>query len=360
VDPLPNGRNVALGLVVTMGRAGRAVLLPARAVGALPFVSVRVRELASVGRDAELGARRRLEAATEDVLAAPEAERAVDHALAGPLPESVARALVQHRVVERVAREALQSGDFDEALAAALEHERTEQLVARILASREFEAVLQRVMSSPAVRAGLARQTVGFAGQIAAAVRRRANWADGAAERVPRAWFRRPPRLEPVPYGGLLSRGVALAVDAVLVTMIFVVAGALVGLISGLVGSIRPQWLVVTIAGVSWLLLEVAYFGGFWSLAGQTPGMRLMRLRVLGPTGAPPGLGRSLVRLAGVWLAIVPLFAGFLPVLVDDRRRALQDFIAGTVVVNDDDEDDVSLAADVAVKPSSRALSIAG
>jgi hypothetical protein len=39
------------------------------------------------------------------------------------------------------------------------------------------------------------------------------------------------------------------------------------------------------------------------------------------------------VRLVGLGLAIIPLGAGFLPVLVDDRRRALQDFLAGTVVL---------------------------
>jgi uncharacterized RDD family membrane protein YckC len=39
------------------------------------------------------------------------------------------------------------------------------------------------------------------------------------------------------------------------------------------------------------------------------------------------------VRLVGLVLAIVPLFAGILPALVDDRRRALQDFLAGTTVV---------------------------
>ena len=32
-------------------------------------------------------------------------------------------------------------------------------------------------------------------------------------------------------------------------------------------------------------------------------------------------------------MSIIPLFAGFLPVLVDDRRRGLLDMIAGTVVV---------------------------
>jgi uncharacterized RDD family membrane protein YckC len=36
-------------------------------------------------------------------------------------------------------------------------------------------------------------------------------------------------------------------------------------------------------------------------------------------------------------VAILLLFIGFLPVLVDDRRRALQDLLAGTAVVYDDD-----------------------
>jgi uncharacterized RDD family membrane protein YckC len=39
------------------------------------------------------------------------------------------------------------------------------------------------------------------------------------------------------------------------------------------------------------------------------------------------------LRLIGLVLCIVPLFAGFLPVLVDDRRRGCHDMLAGTVVV---------------------------
>jgi uncharacterized RDD family membrane protein YckC len=64
--------------------------------------------------------------------------------------------------------------------------------------------------------------------------------------------------------------------------------------------------------------------------------MRLLRLRVAGPDGDPPRLGRSLLRLVGLGLAIVPLFAGFLPVLIDERRRGLHDFLAGTVVLHTD------------------------
>ena len=74
----------------------------------------------------------------------------------------------------------------------------------------------------------------------------------------------------------------------------------------------------------------------FWATAGQTPGMRLLGLRVLGPDGGHPGMGRSIIRLAGLVAAIIPAFAGFIPVLVDDRRRALQDFLARTVVVYDE------------------------
>ena len=92
-----------------------------------------------------------------------------------------------------------------------------------------------------------------------------------------------------------------------------------------------------TFIAVAGLLVEVAYFAGFWSTAGQTPGMRLMHLRVVDRSGSAPGLGRSLLRLVGLALAILLLFTGFLPALVDDRRRALQDFLAGTVVVYDQD-----------------------
>ena len=46
-----------------------------------------------------------------------------------------------------------------------------------------------------------------------------------------------------------------------------------------------------------------------------------------------PSAGAALLRLAGLTLAAIPLFAGFLPILVDDRRRGVHDMLAGTVVV---------------------------
>ena len=63
-----------------------------------------------------------------------------------------------------------------------------------------------------------------------------------------------------------------------------------------------------------------AYFVLFWTLAGETPGMRLMALRVVDAAGDPPGFGRALVRFAGLVLAAIPFCAGFVPILFDERR----------------------------------------
>jgi uncharacterized RDD family membrane protein YckC len=118
---------------------------------------------------------------------------------------------------------------------------------------------------------------------------------------------------------------------------VFLLLGALIGLFGSLFGSLRPMWLVDALAGAGWALVVAFYFVGFWSTIGQTPGMRAMRLRVTAGSGEAPSAWRSLVRLVGLALAIIPVLAGFLPVLVDDRRRALQDYLAGTTVVDERD-----------------------
>jgi uncharacterized RDD family membrane protein YckC len=314
----------------------------------------------------------RLEAAAVDAAATTATERAVDGILAGPLPERIGRSLGEHRVVERVVAETVASMDLERAVTSALESERTERLVEQVLASPalerliaevfesrlrveltervlgspEFEQMLGDVLSSPQVRHALAQQSSGLAGEAAAAARARTVGLDDALERPPRRWFHRAARVPPVvdavpstPYGGIVTRAAALAVDAGLLALVYVIVAAFVALIGSLVGGhLRPAWLAGTIAGAGWLLLLVVYFGTLWSTVGQTLGMRLMRLRVHDLRGSPPGVGRSLVRFVGLLLAIIPCFAGFLPVLVDDRRRALQDFLAGTVVVYEEPE----------------------
>ena len=136
-----------------------------------------------------------------------------------------------------------------------------------------------------------------------------------------------------VPYAGIATRAVGLAIDAALAQAIVFAGGAVLALVASLVGDVRLDTLGRVLAAVAWVVVVGAYFVLFWSTAGQTPGMRLMGLRVMTRRGRHPGVTRSIVRLVGLVLAIVPLFLGFLPVLVDARRRGLQDFLAGTVVL---------------------------
>jgi uncharacterized RDD family membrane protein YckC len=136
------------------------------------------------------------------------------------------------------------------------------------------------------------------------------------------------------PYAGLVTRTVALVVDAAVLTVGFAVASGVVGLILSLFTAVEvssPGAVVGVAAG--WTIVVASYFVLFWTLAGETPGMRLMRMRVVDEHGAPPGLWRSALRLVGAVLAAIPVFAGYLLVLVDDRRRGLHDMIARTVVV---------------------------
>jgi uncharacterized RDD family membrane protein YckC len=134
-------------------------------------------------------------------------------------------------------------------------------------------------------------------------------------------------------YAGIATRGIALAIDAALANLIVLVIGALVALIGSLVGIAKPDWLVAFLAGAGWLLFLGGYFTLFWSTTGQTPGMRLMRLRVESLGGGTLHASRAFLRAVLLALCIIPLFAGFVTVLFDNRRRGVHDLGSGTVVV---------------------------
>jgi uncharacterized RDD family membrane protein YckC len=148
-----------------------------------------------------------------------------------------------------------------------------------------------------------------------------------------------------VRYAGLATRALALAIDVAIVHVIVFSGAAIIGLVGSLVGDLKLDTLGRWLAAGAWLLTVSSYFVTFWSTVGQTPAMRMMDIHVLGADREPPGFGRSLVRLVGLGLAIIPLFAGFLPVLVDDRRRGIHDMLAGTVVEHADSPGGPSLSA---------------
>ncbi len=148
-----------------------------------------------------------------------------------------------------------------------------------------------------------------------------------------------PGRLAPAGYAGLVTRAVALVVDALVINAIAAVTGGALNLLATLLGKHGGLSFVQALAGgAMWLFWVLLYFVVFWTLTGQTPGDRLLGIRVVSANRDRIRVGQAALRFAGMVLAAIPLGAGFLPVLVDDQRRGLHDRIGHTVVRWDADE----------------------
>ena len=137
-------------------------------------------------------------------------------------------------------------------------------------------------------------------------------------------------------YEGLVTRAIAFTVDAALINLAALVVSVSVGLaLSVLDPSNEVENVALAVAGVAYVLWTVSYFVVFWSATGQTPGNRLLRIRVCrAEDGDVLRPRKSLLRLGAMVVCALPLFAGFLPILLDNRRRGLHDMIAGSVVVS--------------------------
>lgn len=132
-------------------------------------------------------------------------------------------------------------------------------------------------------------------------------------------------------YAGLVSRAVAYVVDLLIVTACVSGTGAVLALMSvGLVA--QPRDLVRAVLPYLVLLTPAflaLYSLLFWGLAGRTPGMALLGVRVVRVNGRPVGWVSSLVR--ATLLAYVPI--GAVWSVVDRRRQGVHDKLARTTVI---------------------------
>ena len=129
---------------------------------------------------------------------------------------------------------------------------------------------------------------------------------------------------------GFATRALGLILDIMLINAATVVGAWALGTI----GLDASAAVIAGLAAAAWLGLLSGYLLLFWTLTGQTPGMRFMGIRVTDRRGAPPRFARSVRRLVGMYLSVLTLGVGFLMVLVDDRRRGLHDRVAGTLVIH--------------------------
>lgn len=132
-------------------------------------------------------------------------------------------------------------------------------------------------------------------------------------------------------YASLVSRTIAYLLDIAIVA--FVVSAVVAfGLVVALVTGAHARTLALATASAYVIVLPsvmAIYCGLFWLLAGRTPGMALLGLRVVRTDGRPVRWFAAFLR--GVLLVYFPI--GALWLVVDRRRQAVHDKVARTLVV---------------------------
>lgn len=131
-------------------------------------------------------------------------------------------------------------------------------------------------------------------------------------------------------YAGVVSRGVAFVVDAVVVVTLAGVTVTIVAMVGVALGVEvrRVADGLATVATVAPPVLLALYLWLFSALAGRSVGQALLGLRVVRTDGRAVSWVAALVRS----LVLVVLPVGVLWSVVDARHQGLHDKAAGTVV----------------------------
>ena len=81
------------------------------------------------------------------------------------------------------------------------------------------------------------------------------------------------------------------------------------------------------------ILISLGYFTYFFG-NGQTPGMKVMKIKLCGTDGTYPiGYGKGFLRWIGMLISALVIYIGFLWILIDKDKQGWHDKIAGTYVV---------------------------
>ena len=268
-------------------------------------------------------------------------EEAIVRALRSPAVErAIVRVLVEQNAVERALEEALTSDQVADAIVNALDTEVADRVWEEILASPKAQMLVERIAEALEVRAAITQQGVGMVTDLGRRLTTLTEALDDAVERFVRRLLRRPAHETETNQVGIVTRAVAAAIDLGLISITFSIA-------SGLLASIVPAvagggdglsiWGFLSF-GVTGFLVGGSLFVAFWSLIGQTPGMRLLSIRLDVNGSREVGLGRAIKRVLAIPLALLPLGLGFLAILLSPQRRGWHDRIAGTTVVYDEQD----------------------
>jgi uncharacterized RDD family membrane protein YckC len=263
-------------------------------------------------------------AAEEAIVAAVESEaveRAMARVLRGP-------------VVEEAVEGALESDAVKRALLEAMDSELVDEVWRRLLASDQAQQLVERIAEAPEVRAAISAQGAGLLEDIGRTIGRLTRRFDDSFERIARRVFFRRRRAVASDRAGAVSRALAIVIDGVFVNLGFSAAAAIVALFGSAFGGKGDgvSAAALAVGSTAWIALGSLYLIAFWTLAGQTPGMRFVGIQL----NERLSLRRAVKRLVGFALSIFTFGIGFLGIVFGERRRAWEDRFSNTDVVYDE------------------------
>ncbi len=135
-------------------------------------------------------------------------------------------------------------------------------------------------------------------------------------------------------YAGGVSRLAAFAADVGASWGLFILGAALLSVATELfIGTSVNLTRHQVVAFVCLVVWEFFYFTYSWTVAGKTVGMALLGIQVVTTDGDRISARQAAVRTITLPLGFLTLGIGFLGILYQRNRRAVQDFCAGTAVV---------------------------
>lgn len=293
----------------------------------------------------------------------------LERAVAGVVEETIVRTVESEAVIRALER-IIEDGRLQAAIERSIEGEQLEAAIKRaldseiadrvwedILASDKAQLLVERVANAPEVRAAITQQGFGLITDIGRQVSRITEALDDVAERLARKLSGGDPEAE-TNQAGLVTRAAAFAIDAGLLTIFFSITSGLLSSIIPTVFGDRSDGLP-TAAALSLLAAGTIFAGSvfvtFWTLIGQTPGMRFLGIRLQHQGANEIPFWRAVRRIFAIPLALLPLGLGFIAILFSARRRGWHDLIAGTEVIYDEASAPWSLAPRDWVHPASGA-----
>ena len=137
-------------------------------------------------------------------------------------------------------------------------------------------------------------------------------------------------------YAGAISRLVAFAADVGASWGLYLFGTALlnfaVRLITGHSYTLTNHRVMAVVVLGGW---EFIYFAYQWAVSGKTIGMAVFGIQVVTVQGGPITPRQAILRTLGLGLTLLTLGIGFLGIVYQRERRALDDLVAGTSVVYD-------------------------